>query len=179
MFPQCLTLAQSLIKPFARVVSTMLPSATSSELDTFNVDLEDGPVLALKRMRQEFAHRAKSHLRYARCYRLAYHTFGSLAVFAAVILSSVDGCAYPDAVFALGLTVALLTTALNFFGVETRLQKHDASKSQYESLELEIEKFLLTSHKIASGAAQVERSMFDRVKMIAQNEPDLSLCCLK
>ena len=35
-----------------------------------------------------------------------------------------------------------------------------------------------TSSNLLADAVIVERSMFDRAKMIAVIEPDLSLCCL-
>lgn len=156
----------------------MLTSVTESELDGMRIDAPDGPINALKRMRKDFMDKARAHQKYARVYQVAYFSLGGVAVMLAVVMGAVDGCEHPDVVLGMSLTIACLTTGLNFFNIETRLQKHDASKGHYESLELEIEKFLLTSLCTHDEAKLVERSMFDRLKMIAASEPDLSMCCL-
>ena len=114
-----------------------------------------------------------------RVYEICYHFCGGVAVILSVVLGAIDACENSDLIFAMALTIAVLTTALNFFGIESRMQKHDMSRNQYNSLALEIEKHMMTSTNLQKGAVILERSMFDRAKMIAVIEPDLSLCCIK
>ena len=156
----------------------MLPETTTSELDALGKD-EDGAHKVLTKFRDLYQKRSEAHLRYARTYMIVYHAFGGIAVLTAVIISSVDGCAHPDAVLALGMTVAMLTTALNFFGVESRLQKHDTAKRQYELLSMDIEKWLLMSDHLRDSAEDLERACFNKQRIISHAEPDLSLCCIK
>lgn len=157
----------------------MLPDVDVDQLDAFAEDGDLGPLDALKTFRIAYQKKSHAHQAYVRMYALVYYIFGGVAVIMAVVLNSVDGCEDPDLLMAMSLSVAILTTVLNFFGIEKRLERHDAAKNQYENLQMEIEKFLLTSKRLRSNAEQLERSCFDRFKMIAQNEPDLSLCCLK
>lgn len=156
----------------------MLPDITESELDIFNAQHPEGAHKALLRMRRVFSKRSAAHLRSQRIYTLCYHLFGSVAAILSVTLAALDPCANASYIFGVALTIAILTTGLNFFGIESRMQKHDMAKSQYDSLALEIEKHMLTSSDLMKEAVNVERSMFDRAKMIAVIEPDLSLCCL-
>lgn len=156
----------------------MLDDISESQLAGLTLEARDGPAHALRAMRRIFREKAHAHGRTARFYQVPYTVGGGLALLLAVVLGQVDSCENAELAMVLSLSVALLTTALNFLGIESRLQRHSSSKSQYESLELDLEKFFLTSKFDIDKARDLERSCFDRMKMISAVEPDLSLCCL-
>ncbi len=157
----------------------MLPDLTASEMEILSPLNPEGAHKALLAMRTVFHQRSTAHLASTRIFSVFYHFFGAVASLLSVVLGSLDTCANSRLIFGMALTIAILTTVLNFFGIEGRMQKHNLAKNQYDSLGLEIEKHMMTSQNAVSDAVSLERSIFDRAKMIAIIEPDLSLCCLR
>lgn len=154
----------------------MLPDITTEELHELADDTK-GAVHALDKFREYFNRRAHAHQSYTRAYQVTYHLFGGIAVVVAVVIGNVNGCTHPDTVLALGMTVAILTTILNFFGIESRMQRHGTAKRQYELLSMDIEKWMLTSKR--EDPEMLERACFDKLRIITSEEPDLSICCIK
>ena len=134
----------------------------------------------IMQMRRVFSQRARVHDNHRSVYQALYHLFGGLSVVLAVVVSGVDGCDNETTVVVLSLSVACLTTILNFFGIEGRIQRHDTTSKQYQGLCLELERFLLTNEEAVAddpeGARQLERKVFDRYAMVSAGEPSLSPC---
>lgn len=157
-----------------RAPRTMLLDRTTTAIAEL---AESDPKGQLDVFREEFRARARAHLRYERGYRTVYYLCGGVSVLLAVVVGAVDGCANPDLVTAMSVVVALLTTALNFFGIEAKLQQHETSKRQYELLCQDIERWLLSTDRDDETARDLEQSCFSKHRIISQAEPDLSSCC--
>lgn len=131
------------------------------------------------RLHRMFKDKIRTHERHYKAYQVVYYVAGGMAVLLSVIVSSLDGCAESDIVPTLALTVACLTTALNFFGVEGRLQRHNTCAKQYVSLCLGIERFSLSRVKTTAQVLKLEESLLDKYKLIQAAEPDTSGCLTK
>ena len=148
---------------------------TDDELDLPQGETYD----VIRRLHQKFRTKIMQHSKHYKCYQAIYYLAGGLAVVLSVIVGSLDPCSNEEVLPVLALTVACLTTCLNFFGIEGRVQRHDTASKQFVSLCLSIERFALGRVKTLTMAERLEESLLDRYKLVNAAEPDTSDCLTK
>lgn len=145
---------------------------TDVELDLPQGDTYD----VIRRLHYKFRLKIEQHSRHYKCYQAIYYLAGGLAVILSVIVGGMSPCENEEVLPVLALTVACLTTCLNFFGIEGRVQRHDTAAKQFVALCLSIERFSLGRIKTVPMAERLEESLLDRYKLVNAAEPDTSDC---
>jgi len=147
--------------------------------NTFKESIRDN----LKHKKEIFDEYSLNHKKMGLVYRSAYYIMGGTSVLFTVVCSALSAALSridPEdqmalAIFIISLIAAVLGSAVNFFGMEERISKHNSSKIQYKDMSREIEVYLL-SRKDEKEMLEIENILLEREKFIASYEPSISPC---
>lgn len=131
----------------------------------------------------------KKYIKFKKCQntnQLIYYVLGGLSVLLSITITTMSGAqsiydvnnGIYKTLFILSMLVSLLSTALNFFRIESKINEYKTSSSYYFDLYNDIDEILINKTSMEEYR-NFYNMVIERIKLIHNTEPSLYDSCLK